>query len=79
MGRPWRRAYSTSSDLVMPHILAGAMIFRSGASALTVTSNLTWSLPLDVEPCATASAPTRRATSTTFSAISGLAKAVPRG
>ena len=50
-------AYSISSSLeYMCHSLKGAIIFNSGARAITVTSNLTWSLPLPVQPCATESA-----------------------
>ena len=43
----------------------------SGASAVSDTSNRTWSLPLPVQPCATASAPVSRATSTSICEISG--------
>lgn len=48
------------------------MILRLGLSALTVTSNLTWSFPLPVHPWATAWASSISATSTIFFAISGL-------
>ena len=42
----------------------GARVTRSGASAAVATSKRTWSLPLPVQPWATASAPCSRATST---------------
>ncbi len=46
------------------HSRHGAMIFNSGASAWTACSKRTWSLPLPVHPCATASAPFFNANST---------------
>ena len=49
----------------------------SGASALYVLSNRTWSLPLPVHPCASASAPTLCAISTWALAMIGRAIAVP--
>ncbi len=42
----------------------GAMIVKLGSSAIAVTSNRTWSLPLPVAPWAIASAPTSWATRT---------------
>src|ERR1035441_9570563 len=51
---------ASSRDL-MDHSRQGAMTCRSGASALKVNSNRTWSFPLPVQPCAKASAPVARA------------------
>ncbi len=55
---------SASSRLRMCHSRQGAMIFSFGLSAMTVSSKRTWSLPLPVAPCATASAPSSSAIST---------------
>jgi hypothetical protein len=49
------------------------MTSRSGASAANDVSKRTWSLPLPVQPWATASAPASRAAATTFSAMRGRA------
>ena len=49
------------------------MMVRSGASAAKVSSKRTWSFPLPVAPCDTASAPCSRAISTCRFAISGRA------
>ena len=51
-----------------PSSRIGVTISSSGASTRSATSKRTWSLPAPVEPCATARAPIRRATSTTESA-----------
>src|SRR3954463_780077 len=52
------------SSRVMPHDRTGAMVSRSGASARVDTSKRTWSLPLPVQPWATASALCSRAAAT---------------
>src|SRR3954462_684030 len=57
----------------------GATTSNPGSSAWTATSKRTWSLPLPVHPCATASAPSACATSTRSWASSGRARAVARG
>ena len=49
----------------------GATTSSRGSSACTATSKRTWSLPLPVQPWATASARSRFATSTSSCAISG--------
>ncbi len=76
---PWSAAYCNSCVRVHFHSRTGAMIFRSGASVWNVTSNRTWSFPLPVHPCATATAPCSRATRTISCAISGRPSAVARG
>jgi hypothetical protein len=43
-------AYSISCSRDRPHSRAGAMTWRSGASAAYVSSKRTWSLPLPVQP-----------------------------
>ena len=53
-------AYSIESSRVKPHTRTGASTSRSGASARRRHSKRTWSLPLPVQPCATASAPCSR-------------------
>ena len=63
-GMPRRSAYSIESSRVKPQLRTGASTSRSGASARVETSKRTWSLPLPVQPWATASAPWRRAAST---------------
>ena len=45
------------SSRVIPQVRTGAITSRSGASARVDTSKRTWSLPLPVQPWATASAP----------------------
>ena len=72
-------AYSISSSRFMPHSLTGATTSRSGASAAVATSNRTWSLPLPVQPCAMAVAPSRRATCTSIAAMRGRPSAVASG
>ncbi len=70
-------AYSISSSLEsISHSLRGAIIFSPGASAIAVTSNLTWSFPLPVQPWAMAAAFSFLATSTRPFAIIGLDSAV---
>ena len=64
IGMAKRAAYSIESWRVKPHIRTGARTSRSGASVRTLTSNRTWSLPLPVQPCATASAWNSRAAAT---------------
>ena len=44
-----------------------------------IASNLNWSFPFPVQPCAIAVAPSFSATSISFRAINGLAKAVLNG
>jgi hypothetical protein len=44
------RAYSISSERVMPHMRAGAMTLSAPSSARTDTSRPTWSLSLPVQP-----------------------------
>ena len=60
-----------------PHSRHGAMTFKSGASAAKHDSKRTWSLPLPVQPCDSASAPTLRAISTCALAMIGRAIEVP--
>ena len=55
------------------------MIFRCGARVWNVTSNRTWSFPLPVQPCATATAPCSLATRTISWAIRGRPSAVASG
>ncbi len=57
IGISWRAAYSMASSRVSPQWRTGARISRSGARARMPTSKRTWSLPLPVQPWATASAP----------------------
>jgi len=57
----------------------GASTTRSGAIAIAVTSKRTWSLPLPVQPCPIADAPTSRATRTRWRVISGLDSALTSG
>src|SRR5665647_1549479 len=71
-------AYSISSSLDNFHNLIGAIIFISGFKLLIPTSNLTWSLPLAVHPCAIIDAFSFSAKSTSIFAIRGLAIAVAR-
>ncbi|OPX60354.1 MAG: hypothetical protein A4E29_01135 [Methanomassiliicoccales archaeon PtaB.Bin134] len=63
----------------MTHSLMGASILMLGARAAMLTSNLTWSFPLAVQPWAMKSAPSFFATSTNSLAMSGRAIAVDRG
>ena len=60
-----------ASSRVMPHSRTGAMISRSGASARVDTSKRTWSLPLPVQPWATASASWVRAAATRCLTMTG--------
>ena len=55
----------------------GASMGRSEPD-MNARSNRTWSLPLPEQPCARAEAPSERATSSTFWAIRGRARAVAR-
>ena len=55
----------------------GAMIFKSGASALIPSSKRIWSFPFPVAPWQIAVAPSLRAISTSFFAIGGRAMEVP--
>ena len=71
MGMSKRRAYSIDWSRVRPHVRTGASVSRSGASARVDTSKRTWSLPLPVQPWATASAPYSRAAATRCLAMSG--------
>ena len=79
IGMPFLRAYSISSWRPICQSRTGAMIFSSGASAATVPSIRTWSLPLPVQPWAIVSQPVSRATSTAIFAISGRPSAVNSG
>ena len=72
-------AYSSSWVRVHFHSRTGAMIFRSGARVWKVTSKRTWSFPLPVHPCATATAPWSRATRTISWAMRGRPRAVASG
>ena len=71
MGISHLAANSTQSSRVRPHTRAGAKMRRSGANARTPTSKRTWSLPLPVQPCATAVARWRRASATRWRTITG--------
>ena len=55
----------------------GAITLSLGLRAIMVSSKRTWSLPLPVQPCAMASAPSFSAISTIFLAIKGRAMEVP--
>ena len=72
-------AYSMAASRVMFRSRCGAMIFSSGASPFTARSKRTWSLPLPVAPCATASAPCLRAAATRWRAMSGRESAAESG
>ena len=76
---PWSAAYCSSWVRVHFHSRTGAMILRSGPRVWNVTSNRTWSFPLPVQPCATATASCSRATLTINCAIKGRPRAVARG
>jgi hypothetical protein len=78
-GIPCSRAYAISSSRPICQLRTGAMIFMSGASAITVDSMRTWSLPLPVQPCAIVSQPASFAFSTASFAISGRPSAVNSG
>ncbi len=71
IGMPNRAAYSIESRRVKPHVRTGASTSRSGARARRLTSKRTWSLPLPVQPWATASAPNSRAAATRWRVITG--------
>ena len=71
IGMSYRAAYSIESWRLKPQTRTGASTFRSGASARMLTSKRTWSLPLPVQPCATASAPCSRAAATRWRAMTG--------
>ena len=71
MGISHFAASSTQSSRVRPETRAGAWMPRSGARARTPTSKRTWSLPLPVQPSATAPAPWRRASATKWRTITG--------
>ena len=64
--------------LMRSHSRQGAIIGIFGATDLIASSNRTWSLPLPVQPCAIASAPSSSAIFASISAISGRANEVPR-
>ena len=55
------------------------MLVSSGASAATAASKRTWSLPLPVQPWATESAPSSRATLARCRAMTGRLKADTSG
>ena len=57
-------AYSISSRRLIPQSRMGPITFKFGARAATPNSMRTWSLPLPVQPWATAKAPSARAAST---------------
>ena len=63
-----------SSHAVSRH---GAITFSCGARAAKVLSKRTWSLPLPVQPCATASQLVSSAAFTCASAMHGRAMLVP--
>ena len=58
-------------------IRQGAMIFKSGARDLMLSSKRIWSLPLPVAPWQMAAAPSLRAMSTRHLAMAGRAMEVP--
>src|SRR4029077_16347353 len=63
IGSSFSSANAIALSLVMPESRTGASTSTSGARLAMPTSNLTWSLTLPVQPCATASAPRARAAS----------------
>ena len=67
------------SSRVMPQVRTGAITSRSGASARVDTSKRTWSLPLPVQPWATASAPCSLAAATRCFTITGRDRADTSG
>jgi hypothetical protein len=67
------------SSRVMPQLRTGAITSRSGASARVETSKRTWSLPLPVQPWATAVAPWWRAAVTRCLTITGRDRAETSG
>ena len=69
----------SSSRLGQSAARAGAMISSVGSRARTPMSMRTWSLPLPVQPWATAVAPYLCAVSTSFLAMSGRPMAVLSG
>ena len=78
MPRSVARSIDCSRVRPMPTRI-GATTSRPGSRAWTAMSKRTWSLPLPVQPWATASAPSFRATSTSSWASSGRARAVASG
>ena len=71
IGSPFSAANAIALSRVMPESRTGAMTVTSGARQARPTSNLTWSLPLPVQPCATMLAPCSLATAARCAAISG--------
>ena len=71
IGMSCAAAYSIDISRVRPHTRTGASTSSSGASARVDTSKRTWSLPLPVHPCATASARCSRAAATRCLTITG--------
>ncbi len=72
-------AYSISSSRDHFQSRTGAKTSKCGFNALIDTSKRTWSFPFPVHPCATATAFSCSATSTSFLAISGLDSADTNG
>ena len=68
---PLASAYSISSSRVQIRSRSGAITRSSGSCALKESSKRSWSLPLPVQPCTTASAPSSSASSATACAITG--------
>src|SRR5674536_21286 len=71
IGSACSAANAIALSRVMPESRTGASTRRSGASAPKPTSKRTWSLPLPVQPWASALAPYRRAASTMCLTITG--------
>ena len=68
-----------ASSRVMPQVRTGAITSRLGAIERTPTSKRTWSLPLPVQPWATAPAPYRFAASTRWRTMTGRDRADTSG
>ena len=79
IGSPFSSAKAIALSRVMPESRTGASTLTSGARLAMPTSNLTWSLPLPVQPCATTSAPRSRATRARWVTISGRESAETSG
>jgi hypothetical protein len=78
-GIPRASAYSISSSRVQTRSRSGAITRTLGYFALNASSKRSWSLPLPVQPCTTASAPRSSAMSATASAITGRESAETSG
>ena len=78
-GIPLSSAYSISSSRVQIRSRSGAITCRPGSVALNESSKRSWSFPLPVQPCTTASAPSSTASSATACAITGRESAETSG